>query len=33
MIVQEKANKARMLGYTIGALLVVAAVAWKFMVR
>jgi hypothetical protein len=30
---QEKANKARMVGYVIGIVCVVAAVAWKFVVR
>jgi len=30
---QEKANKARMVGYVIGIVCVVAVVAWKFVVR
>jgi hypothetical protein len=30
---QEKANNARIIGYVIGIVAVVAVVAWKFVVR
>jgi hypothetical protein len=31
MIEQEKSNKARLWGYTLGLVIVVAVVAWKFV--
>lgn len=33
MIEQEKANKSRIVGYTIGLVVFVVVVAWKFAIR
>jgi hypothetical protein len=33
MLEQDKANKAKMIGYGLGLIVVVLAVAWKFVVR
>ncbi len=33
MYEQEKTNKARMIGYAIGIVCIVAVVAWKLVVR